>query len=525
LVKPGPNQNFIGGEDDDYLYLAFLYEDGVIVSVLFLLMFIMSLIVWTIIMTFRGQFTPAVISAACWSNRRFSWYYSCKLFYKVQMSQRLVLSGTRTKRSIRAGVLLLEALSLTSYGNARGEDLKAVEARPTGEFLDSLGVVTHMGYNDGRYASAAEAVEDLDYLGIHQLRDGLPRSNGGGPDHNLGDSLKILLNAGNRFDFLIIPGNQTLSDFQNQLDAIVRTHPDAVIAIEGPNEINNAPVLYKHLTGEAAGRAFQRDLFDMVVADPLAHNVPVYYFTGGQPIDLTANPGLAHYANAHPYPYRGQAPGPRIREEFKHNFNIPLSFPRVITETGYFNRPENPGGSGVDDLTQSKLTLDLLFDAFQQGVAKTFLYQLRAAYPDKRGDNSDTEYGLFKLDNSPKPVAIAIHNLTAILSRHQKKTLQPVNNKITFSVAGLPLEGHQLLLENPDGSFALVLWAEPRIWDEARHAAVDAPKVMVKLSLSAPAKTLELFDPLVSAVSIQTSASVRFATISLTDHPVIVQIR
>jgi len=33
---------------------------------------------------------------------------------------------------------------------------------------------------------------------------------------------------------------------------------------------------------------------------------------------------------------------------------------------------------------------------------------LRSIYPDPCGDNADTEYGLFKFDNSPEPVATAL---------------------------------------------------------------------------------------------------------------------
>jgi hypothetical protein len=91
-------------------------------------------------------------------------------------------------------------------------------------------------------------------------------------------------------------------------------------------------------------------------------------------------------------------------------------YAKVITETGYYDEPRNPYGSGVDNITAAKLTLNLLLDAASQGVSRTFLYQLRSAYPDPGDTNTDVEYGLFRKDNSPKPMAVAIHNLTTILA-------------------------------------------------------------------------------------------------------------
>ena len=416
---------------------------------------------------------------------------------------------------------LLVALPCGRTEAAAIETVKAVSAR---EFLDSLGIVTHMGYNDGAYANPSEAIEDLTYLGIHQVREGVPDPHGGPPDRNYAVSLHAMLDAGNKFDFVTAIGRQTLAVFQDQVDAIAKQYPDAVIAIEGPGEINNFLIRYKGLTGDAAGNVLQRELYATVQADPLLHGIPVYYLTGNRPVDLGISPKLADYANAHPYPYQGQPPGPRMAAEFLHDFIMPPPYPKVITETGYFNQPGASGGSGVDDATQAKLTLDLLLDAFHQGVAKTFLYQLRSAYPDPTGNNPDTEYGLFNLDNSPKPVATAIHNLTAILADPGMTASFLDTASLGYAVSGLPGTGQDLLLQKSDGSFALVLWAEPTIWNEATHTPIAVPDHAITLSLGAPARSIRFFDPLLSAIPSQNATNATSITVAVSDHPVILEV-
>jgi hypothetical protein len=393
-------------------------------------------------------------------------------------------------------------------------------AIPVNAFLESLGVGVHMSYTDGAYANASQAISDLAYLGIHQVRDGTPNPNGGIPYRNYRDSITALVNAGNRFSFFVGVGSIPVS--LQQIAEIERAHPGAVIAIEGPNEINNWPIVYNSLKGDAAGQAFQHDLYAAVKADKTLGHLPVYYFTGGEKIDLREHPGLADYANGHPYPYQGHAPGPRITGEFDKLFGMP--YPRVITEAGYYNQPANPYGSGVDDATQAKLTLDLLLSAFSQGVSKTFLYQLRSAYPDPNGKDTDGEYGLFKLDNSPKPVATAIHNLTTILAPPATAAHDFAPGTLRYTLDGLPATANTMLLQRADHDYMLVVWAEPPIWNEGTHQPIQAPTTSVTVSFPAKLKSIRVFDPLTGTSAIQDHHDVETVHVPVSDHPVFVEV-
>lgn len=417
--------------------------------------------------------------------------------------------------------------ALASAGPARPSPFTepaAVQAARVADFVGTLGVNTHLGYNDGAYANVHDVILDLDYLGIRQVRDGTPNPNGGSPYRAYLGSIAAAVKAGIRFDLVVDPA-LPIAVSLDQVERVMHQAAHAVAGIEGPNEINNAPFRYGMLSGEAAGEAFQHDLYAAVKADAATTDHPVYYLTGGRTINLRTNPKLADYANGHPYPYQGTSPGARIMDEFQTHFTMPMPYARVITETGYFNQPTNPAGSGVDSPTQARLTLDLLFDAFRQGVSKTYLYQLLSAYPDPGGNNSDIEYGLFNQDNSPKPVATAIHDLTSLLSDMGAKAETFRTGSLTYAVTGLPATGQSVLLEQSNGTYILVLWVEPRIWNEAAHAPVAAPVSQVTVNLREPASLVSVNDPLPSAASMTTYENARSIRLGLTDHPIVLKIQ
>lgn len=390
---------------------------------------------------------------------------------------------------------------------------QAVQAR---DFLASLGVNTHLNYTDGAYADYAQVVSDLDYLGIHRLRDATPDPNGGIPYRNNLTALYAVAAAGNRFDFITGP-KLPIGITLDQIGMIERVQPGAVLAVEGPNETNNNPVTYHGLYGKSAAVAYQRALFHAVHAFPILRHASVYYYTGLDPAGSLS--GLADFANVHPYSYQGQQPGGRIAAEFKKQFSMPSPYPKVITEAGYFDVPWMD--SGVDDATQAKNTLNLFLDAFAQGSAQTYVYQLLSAYPDT---GNDTQAGLFRLDHAPKPVAVAIHNLTTILADRRKHGSTPAS--LDYAVDGEgKSQAHSLLLEKATGVFDLILWAEPPDWDNAAHHAVFNQPVPTRVSLTGVRGTMTVFDPMLGSRAVGHVTEASEITVSLSDHPLIIEIR
>jgi hypothetical protein len=392
---------------------------------------------------------------------------------------------------------------------------EAAQAVKATDFLNSLGVGTHLNYTDGTYADFESVIADLDYLGIHRLRDATPDPYGGIPYLNDVTALNAVAAAGNRFDFVTSPG-LPLNTSLDQIASIERLHPGSVIAVEGPNETNNNPVTYRGRHGTVAALAYQRDLYHAVHGSRLLHNTAVYYYTGFDVATKLA--GLADFANCHPYSHQGEQPARRIATEFGRQFAMAPPYPRVITEAGYFDVPTVP--NGVDDATQAKDTLNLYMDAFAQGVTLTYVYQLISAYPDQ---GSDTQSGVFHRDHSPKPVASAIHNLTAILADEGKGTAEPAS--LDYTVAAMPVTGHSLLLEKSSGVFDIILWSEPANWNDAAHRAVSVPQTPVTVTMSGTAGNVAVYDPLVGSKPIARARDVNDLVLGLSDHPVIIEVR
>jgi hypothetical protein len=125
--------------------------------------------------------------------------------------------------------------------------MASTTAVSTSAFLDTIGVNTHLEYTDGAYDDSPSAVQqvlaDLQYLGIDQVRDGVPELNGSTSTEDYEAALQTLTAAGIKFDFVSDP-SQSLTTTISALNAVEAMHPGDIIAVEGPNEINNYPITY-----------------------------------------------------------------------------------------------------------------------------------------------------------------------------------------------------------------------------------------------------------------------------------------
>ncbi len=442
------------------------------------------------------------------------------------------------ERPVGRVIWIAAAVALLSLrGVAQAEPRSAVSAAA---FLDTLGVNTHIAYKDGAYADTRLVARDLRYLGITHVREGIVDH--WGPDTASLADYVTLANAGAKFDLVVshqpqaAPGPSFIETNLAMLDILRKAMPHSIVAVEGPNEINNWPVAsYKTLTGVPAALASQRDLYTAVHANPGLRGVQVYDLTGGPQQASLA--GRADEANQHPYSHNGLPPGGWIPRGFAEAYAIAGPYPMVITEIGNFSLPLDwPRGKawweadtylGVDEATQAKSILTTYFDAFVQGVGRTYVYELLDQKPDFADAETFMHYGLFRFDHAPKPAATALHNLTAILAA---KAPSPVNaaskGRLDYEVTGLPATANSVLLQRADGMFVLALWNEVPFWtwDSQSSHAVTAPPVPVTLTLQQAAGTMQVFDPLRAATAIQVAAGQTAVTLDLVDHPILVAI-
>jgi hypothetical protein len=432
---------------------------------------------------------------------------------------------------ITALIAFLSAAGLMSPLHTCAASRSAPSAPPVmraADFVDTLGVATHIAYTDGGYGNIANIAADLRYLGVNRVRDGISAGEKGSAPLS---SYIALARRGIRFAFVIADATtanvSVLRSKLNLADQVIKAVPGSIAAIEGANEINNWPVTYNGVSGLDGALQMQRDLYSLVHSDPYLLNVPVYYFTGygvggvGSGPDPANTPGLADYNNQHPYPLKGQPPHEVVN---RRSFVNALSSagPAVFTETGYTTTIGSWMG-GVSQDVQARYTLDLLMDAAADGIATTYVYELMDAYkPDSK--QGDAGFGLFDPLNQPKAAAKAIRNLTAILNDPAETARSFSKGRLPYSTVDLPETGRSLLLEKANGVFDIVVWNEPAIWDNVERRQTAAPSVPITLQVKAPYKGLKIFDPVQSANPVRSLEDAGTVSLSLTDHPLLVEV-
>lgn len=370
-------------------------------------------------------------------------------------------------------------------------------------FLASLGVGAPIHYTDGKYVQIDVDLADLDYLGVHQIRTGAWW-------HGMQGEAAYHLAArhGVRFDMLLY-ASDALNTSVAQLARFAAAHPGSISAIEGPNEINNFAARYRGLSGAPAAVAFQNDLYAQVAADRVLRGTTVYSYT--------MNAGASSisgydFAAIHPYAVAGRPP----REFLDHNIaTVPPGKRFVVTETGY---PTLPGdANGVDGEAQAIYDLDVVFDAVAAGAAAVYLYELRDAYPDPQARDAGRHFGLFDFTNQPKPIAVALHNLTHILA--------PAAGRLAPGSLDVEAAGsvHTLLLQKAPAVFDLVLWDEVPVWSRQWHRALGVPVRAQTIRFGTVQGTVSVFDPLRSTAPIAVYHAVSSVTVGLGAHPLVVE--
>lgn len=366
----------------------------------------------------------------------------------------------------------------------------------TASFLDMIGVDTHLSYTDGGYASVANVIADLKFIGVTHVRDSLALAS------HL-PSYEAVAKQGITFTLTMKGQTQTTASLATSLSLARQTLadvPGSVTAVEGLNEVNKWAATYNGIGGIDGAVAFQRDLYTAVHSDPGFAGVAVDYFTGAGvgTIGLGPDPskvaGLADFANQHPYPSKGQAPNASTDPNAVINYETAgQTGPFVYTETGYSSNGGTGGAVNAD--VQAKYTLDLLFDAKLNGASQVDLYDLLDAYAPNSSQGDDG-FGLFDNNNKPKPVATALHNLTSILSAPGSQAGSAAGISFAPTVSGLPATGHTLVLQKSAGTADLVVWAEPQIWDQKTGTELAAALNQVTVDLGGRYTSISVFDPL-----------------------------
>ena len=366
-------------------------------------------------------------------------------------------------------------------------------------FLESLAVDSHVDQNG---LSATTMLTMLNYLGIKTIRDGWKS--------DLGPTFTAMAQNGVHFDLGV--GDPYAANSFAGAEAVSAMAPGALIAVEGPNEINNWSFVTDGQTSNhgwpndagALVQKFMTKLFSVTHANPKLGGVPVYNFTWGGTTDAEKYGmfdlgGQADFGNIHFYP-NGQ-PYAKLQTALAASYHHVLPNRIVMTETGYDT-------ANVSEKAQAILNINLYLGAFQQGVAKTYIYELY--------DEWQT-YGLFRSAFAPKPAAVAIHNLTTILA--DSGTLASPG-RLNYSVTGLPNTGHTLLLQKSNGKFELIVWNESPMSGND----VSVSPVAITVQFGQTVATVDVFDVAGGSTALQIIPNVPSVGFTLNASAVVLEI-
>ena len=416
-----------------------------------------------------------------------------------------------------------------------------VHAAGASDFLESIGICAHVGQGVDDPSRSADAIA---YAGIRNVRDSDNVSASYVADlvamHNQTGARFVLVRSG--------PDDAWLT---GQLDASRGlATAGALLALEGPNEPNNWAVTYNGKSSvwdqdftPVAG--WQRALYQQAKADPVLRTYPVFHTSeagGSEPNNVglqflripdgagTLMPDgtvYADYANVHNYICRKPAIidnmawlnaspdfvdwidgvygeyGVTWRKKFAGYTSAAAraALPKVTTENGW--PTGDPAGGKLTEEQQARLYLNLYLAQFARGFRHTFLYMLRD------GGGGDAGFGLFDIDYNPKQSANYLHNLTTILA--DDGVLATMPQALHYSIADQPETVHDLLLHKGSGASFLT------VWNERANGSDD---VVVDLGDS---YDIKVYDPTVGTAPIQTGANVRTISLTLSDHPVLIE--
>jgi hypothetical protein len=411
-----------------------------------------------------------------------------------------------------------------------------VAAISAGDFLNSLGVCTHIGQGIDNPSQSAAA---LAYAGLRHIRDD------GNPRH-LQDWIAVHEQAGVKVVLTWSgPNDRAIGSLLNTSKQLAAA--GALLALEGLNEANNWAVTFEGQKSQANTTflpvaKWQKAFYEQAKSDPVLKDYPVFHASeaGGSEPDnvglqfltipadantlMPAGTKYADYANVHNYICRrptiidnmawlnadplfhGWTDGLYVeygktwRKGFAGYSNADLvTLPRVTTETGW----ATGGAKGLTQEQQGRLYLNMYLAQFQQGFKYTFIYMMR----DARG--SDAGYGMFERDYQPKRSALCLHNLTTILSDYG--VARP--GKLRYTIPDQPATVHDLLLQKSNGTFELVVWSEK---------AEGTNSVTVDLGGTHP--SVKVYDPTIGTEPTETLIEAHSVSLTLSDHPIVIEL-
>jgi hypothetical protein len=442
---------------------------------------------------------------------------------------------------MRHGLLVpILIVGLTAFQKADAEQSPATaaehrhQARSANDFVESIGVNTHVNYDDTSYGDYEALMKpSLLYLGVRHIRDGLA------DDDFMLEPYRDLHELGIQLTGIV----PYVTDSMPALVETIRWQRDVLEAVEGPNETDIFTQFVYRGKGFPDGTiAFMKDFHSAIKGDPQLDHLPILQttlaFPGGEAgnginADLLGDlSAYADYGNSHNYFSFGEIPSRRIRNDhLPLNSRITPGKPMVSTEggyqmgdgDGYLGGWDDGRSAPFDEDVHGRYMLRYVLEQYRLGYRRSFIYELL--------DSDQPKWGLFRADGTPRPAAKGLRAMIRILGegKWDNRTdrwivprLKP--GSLAYTLSKRPPSIHTLLFQKSSGRFYLVLWNEVNNWDATVGKAIRTTPVPMTLRIGQPIRSVRLFSPLTHGATVTASPNFRIVRLEVPDHPIIVEI-
>jgi hypothetical protein len=426
---------------------------------------------------------------------------------------------------MRAALAAVLAAGACFVAVAPAAGARAVSPKSAVAFRDSVGVDTHIGYYDTAYRSWSRLVARLDALGVRHLRDGVygnPSPHAAEYNRRYYTAVDLAAAHGMRFTF-IMDGRRQTGTLDQLIDVVGGRLRLAAEALEAPNEAD------KYVGGPrwaSALAADTRNLYRKAKASRSLRSLPILapsLATFGAETQLGDQRRWLDLGNIHPYT-GGKSPNPEhMRSELAKASRV--AGPRKpvwATEAGFHNalNHRTDGQPPVSERVGAVYLLRTFLEHFQDGVKRTYAYELIDEKPDPRRREPEQHFGLLRNDYTPKPAYKALKNLLTLVGRDDAR---PRLRPLRLAVSGAGPDVRRLVLQKADGTYLVALWRTASIWDTERRRALGVRPDALTVSLPGAAR-VRLANPLVSATSRGLRLRGQCVRIALAGRPLILQI-
>jgi hypothetical protein len=407
----------------------------------------------------------------------------------------------------------------TSAGTSPYPAKPAVAARSAHSFANTVGINTHLSFDDTAYANFRQTRARLIELGVKHIRDGL--CTGCLASH---DRFVALGQAGIKSQLII----GRLAEGMPKVDANLRLIRQKLLPYTSGIEAPNEPDVNAGYSVEAM-RRYQAGLWFRVNANNETSGIPVTGPTLVNRENRRLLGDLSSYldrGNMHPYP-GGRPPFHNIFDETYTSRQISGSKPLSATEIGYHTDMAESGHKPASEKAIATYAPRTYLEGFRMGVKRTFSYELvdplseaeRAARGWPRVENS---FGLLRADWTPKPAFTALRNLMRALDADSR----PVSSAgaLRFGLEGAGRDVHHILLRADDGSLNLALWRSVSVWDPDARVDLTPDTDHFEVVLGEPVAVAQRFDPLVSDSERRRWWAPRRIPVELAGAPVVISL-